>query len=235
MPADSSFIYGPDDYFAFVESNDPCPPEMLRDALTEPIRKERDHLDLPKPNRLVWVDCIEARYFMQLGWRDELCHIGRASESAKRRGELRRLERSKFLVGLLLLDARGDAEGGTAAELTRAGWHRVAFSPSEGIPVLVGPDFDLAPDATNLRRLRYLGRCSDLERKSLANAFSLDFLPTARIGDRERDDPQTPPRKPKPSTGSAKPFIVIELPQDQPVYAPPPMVGAQGTRGTYDT
>ena len=43
-----------------------------------------------------------------------------------------------------------------------------------------------------------MGQCSFLERKSLTNVFSLDFLPNGKLGNLERGDPNTPPWKPSP-------------------------------------
>jgi hypothetical protein len=221
MPADPAFIYGPEDYFAFVESSDPLPKRGSTGEVTGLLRSERESVGLSEANRAVWVDCVESRYFMHLPWRDEICHVGNVVESEERRGQLNSIDRSKFVVGFLLLDARGDAERGTATELDRAAWHRITLEDRDGIPVVVGPDFDLEPDARRVRRLRYLGRCSELERKSLSNAFSLDFLPVARIGDRERDDPNSPPGGPKPSTGAQKKMTMDALRFKQGHEAPP--------------
>jgi hypothetical protein len=208
MGADASYIYGPDDYFAFVESFEPLARSVQRggksnDERIQSLQLERRPI-LPVANSALWLDCVQAQYFMQLPWKDEVCRIGDASDSAKRRKQLQNLDRTKFLVGLLLIHTRGTAEAGTAAELAGAAWHRISLTSSGGLPVITGTDFDLEDEGRRMRQLRYLGRCSLLERKSLTNAFSLDFLPDAKFGTLERGNPDEPPRGPKWSPNKEK-------------------------------
>ena len=226
MAADAGFIYGPDDYFAFVESFDPLVRPSSQsgadaERVIEPVLRERGALGLPRPSAAVWLDCVESRYFMRLPWKDEACRIGDADDSATRREHLARLDRQKFRVGLLLMDAQGVAERGTSQELSRAAWHRITLAQSEGLPLLTGSDFDLEADGRQMRYLRYLGRCSEAERKSLANVFSLDFVPNAKLQGRERGNPNTPPRTPKRSSEVHVEWVDRAQEREQPVQAPP--------------
>jgi len=201
--ADPGYIYGPDDYFAFVESIDPLIRPKAHatpsaDAI-DLILSERAGRNLPPPARAIWLDCVQSQYFMRLSWKDELCEIGNLEDSTRRRENLQALDRQYFRAAFLLTDPKGPAELGTFHELDRATWHRIVLSTHQGLPTIVAPDFDLEPAARELRHLRYLGLCSELERKSLANAFSLDFLPTAQLKHIERGNPNSPPRTPTPT------------------------------------
>jgi hypothetical protein len=209
---DPGYIYGPDDYFAFVESIDPLARSKRADQKNDPVEfilSERRAHKLAAPNKAIWLDCVQSQYFMRLPWKDDLCEIGNPNQSAVRREQLKQLDRSYFRVAFLLTDPKGAAEQGTYDELTRATWHRVVLTSQRGLPVIVAPDFDLDPETRQMRQLRYMGQCSLLERKSLVNALSLDFLPNAKVGDLERGDPNTPPQKPSPKKGTGgveKPF-----------------------------
>lgn len=200
--ADPGYIYGPDDYFAFVESIDPLTRSKAWDtAVPDPIDlilTERRGSNLPPPGRALWLDCVQSQYFMRLPWKDERCVIDDREDSERRRKLLQSVDPQYFRAVLLLANAEGAAERGTFREFERAAWHRIVLANSNGLPAIVATDFELGPDGRELRHLRYLGRCSDLERKSLANAFSLDFLPTAQLKGLERGDPNTPPTKPTP-------------------------------------
>lgn len=200
--ADPGYIYGPDDYFAFVESIDPLTRSKARDTAVpdaiDLILNERRGSNLPPPGRAIWLDCVQSQYFMRLPWKDERCVIDDREDSERRRRQLQSIDPQFFRAVFLLADAKGAAERGTFRELERAAWHRVVLASSNGLPAIVAADFDLGPDGREVRHLRYLGRCSDLERKSLLNAFSLDFLPTAQVKGIERGDPNSPPTKPSP-------------------------------------
>jgi hypothetical protein len=211
---DPAYLYGADDYFAFVESSDPLVRSRLADPKTDPfeiIISERSALRLSLPRRAVWLDCVHAKYFMRLPWKDEICEIGNPRHAAVRREQLKQLDRAYFRAALLLGNPSSASEHGPFEEFQRATWHRVVLSKERGgLPVIVAPDFDLGLDERELRQLRFLGQCSRFERKSLTNAFSLDFLADANVGKLERGDPNTPPQKPSPKRGTGGIEKVIE-------------------------
>jgi hypothetical protein len=222
MPPDASFMYGTDDYFAFVESFDPLvtrnpqPQTPRGPGAHDKLLEERESLGLPRPNSVIWLDCVHSRYFMQLPWRSDPCRIGNPNDSARRRENLQLLDRKKFLVGILFMDTRGAAESAAATAFANAAWHRVTLLlTSAGVPIMTAPDFDLnANDGPQLRYLRYQALCTPTERKSLTNVFSLDFLPDAKLHYRDRGTPRTPPAKPKPpetSTNMSKHVPIQEI------------------------
>jgi len=223
--ADAGFIYDVDDYFAFVEANEPLRRSSSRNDATEraidSILRERAGRGLPRPARALWLDCVQSQYFMRLPWRDEICQIGNLEDSDRRRSQLLALDRRHFRAALLLIEPKGAAEIGMFGEFKRASWHRIVLSTQSGIPTLTGADFDLELDTQQTRHLRYLGVCSEFERKALTNVFSFDFLPDANISERERGDPNSPPksRPPKNRTGAAK--DLSEPPKKQITYEDP--------------
>jgi len=212
---DPGYLYGPDEYFAFVESLDPLIRSGFADPKSDPIELLLDKRRVNKfapPSKVIWLDCVQSQYFMRLPWKDDVCEIGNAEQSALRRQQVRQLDRAYFRVALLLVNPEGLAEQGTFDELKRAALHRVVLSTQQtGIPVIVAPDFDLESENREHRQLRYMGLCSLSETKSLSNAFSLNFLPDARMGDLERGNPNTPPRTPSPRRGKGGTEIVIEI------------------------
>lgn len=218
---DAAYIYESDDYFAFVESIDPLrssnnPEDPMSDAI-DLILRDRESVGLTKPGRAIWLDCVQAEYFMRLPWKDVRCEIGDLEHSASRRTLINQLDRNYFRVALLLANPSAAAEGGTIEELARASWHRVVLSSQQGqkgLPVLVAPDFDLENETRQMRRMRYLGQCSLLEQRSLVNAFSLDFLPNAKLDDIERDSPISPPLPPSRKNGGIE-RPIEEIVQDE--------------------
>jgi len=205
MNPDASFMYGPDDYFAFVESMEPVAtrrtlPQNSTEDITGRLLVARDRLGLSAPGTAVWLDCVQSRYLLQLPWRNEVCREGSADDAARRRKQIRALDRSKFRVGLLFIDARNDAESATALAFSRTAWHRVTLlNQAEGIPIMMDADFDIGIDTGDMRFLRYLTQCSSGELRSLLNVFNLDFIPTASFGNDQRGDQKAPPIKPKPA------------------------------------
>jgi len=215
---DPGYIYGPDDYFAFVESIDPLSPSALRNGSTADhinvIVAERDSARLRLPGYAIWLDCVQSQYFMRLAWKNNRCEIDNPEQSALRRQQIRQLDRDCFKIAFLLLDRSSAAERGTYDEFARAAWHRIVLSDASGLPVLVAPDFDLDPDSRRIRHLRYLGRCSDLEQRGLANALSLDFLPTANLKGIERGSPNSPPLPPIRGRGGVEQQIELARRED---------------------
>jgi hypothetical protein len=215
MVAEQVSGYGPDEYFAFVESLElfAAPGGGTKGGamrgIVDPLLDRRADLGYPKPTALVWLDCVVAEYFWKLDWRKDSCRIGDAAASARRRQQIRELDPSKMRVVLLPLGSGGPEEDGITDNLRHAAWHRVVLSSdARGLPSETGTDFDLEADGRGTRYFRYLGRCSEDEHRSLVNVFSLDFLPDADFGDGERGEPNTPPRPVKPRSGLAlfKPF-----------------------------
>jgi len=199
---DAASGYGPDDYFAFVESFETlaAPRGALRGVI-DPLLDLRTALKLAKPSALVWLDCVAAEYFMRLPWRNEICRIDEAVDSARRREQVRALDADKLRVVLLPLGTRGENERSVGTELSRVAWHRISLSGAPpGLPSELGADFDMDTGRAT-RYLQYLGRCSKAEHTSLVNVFSLDFLPTAHFGAHERGDSNNTPPRPRPEPG----------------------------------
>jgi hypothetical protein len=194
---DPSYIYGPDDYFAFVESIDPL---ILPKSHSAPsadsidlILSERAGRNLPPPARAIWLDCVQSQYFMRLSWKDELCEIGNLEDSNRRRENLQALDRQYFRAAFLLTDPKGPAELGTFHELNRATGTASSSPPRTD-------SHDRHPTSTSSPLPENCSTCVTSvcariwNRKSLANAFSPDFLPTAQLKHIERGNPNSPPR-----------------------------------------
>jgi hypothetical protein len=228
--ADPGYIYGPEDYFAFVESIEPLvrskPSGNPKADAIDLILTERKSHNLSPPAKTVWLDCVQSQYFMRLTWKDDQCEIGDPAQSGQRRKHLDTLDRQFLRAALLLTDPKGPAERGTFGELNRAAWHRIVLTTQQGFPTIVAPDFDLELDNRELRHLRYLGLCSDLERRSLTNVFSLNFLPTAKLENIERGTPGSPPRAPTPTrgTGGVERQIEVEEPKQREIQYDEPLV-----------
>ena len=224
---DPGYIYGPNDYFAFVESIDRLNPSALRNGSAgnqiNLIVAERESTGLRMPSSAIWLDCVQSQYFMRLPWKNDRCEIDNPDHSALRREQIRQLDRNHFKVAFLLVDRSSAAERGTYDEFARAAWHRIVLSDESGLPVLVAPDFDLDPDRRRVRHLRYLGRCSDLEHRGLGNALSLDFLPTGNLKGIERGTPNSPPLPPIRGKGGVEQQVELarqkELLVPQYIYA----------------
>ena len=195
--------YGPDEYFAYVEDSEPLSTEITRPAKGEwwhPIVEARSWQDLHRPpTRLTWLDCVSARYFNELEWRDEICEIGNVEHAIRRRARILDLDQNHFVIASLFT-GDGPREPVDPAQFAPGQWHRVTIDDTrEGAPVLTSPDYDF--DVRTLRRyLRFEADCTAAESSSLRNVFSLNFL---RDGDIERGggrfEPEPSPRAPQNS------------------------------------
>ena len=196
--------YGPNEYFGFVEGDELIDPGALRrneTAWWAPILERRRQLGLATPDRLVWLDCISARFFAELPWRKQICEIGNAEHSRRRRAHIQALREhvSQFIVVPLFM-SRYDELPSFEKSFEAADWHRIEIGQQPGIPVLTSEqlDFDHAASKAQPRNLRYIAECYGDELRSLRNVFNLDFLPDADLGAGEGGTPNTPLDTPPP-------------------------------------
>ena len=187
--------YDADEYLAFVESSDDLDPknhEVKLPEWWERIVAERERLDRPEPDHLIWLDCVHARSFEALPWRDEACAIGDEVAAARRRQQIIELA-PQLIVAPLLVTRRFSAEGLLLADLGEAAWHRVRLGKSGVIPTVIAPDFDLEPDSCRWVYFTYHSTCTEPERLGLENVFNLNFLPEATLGGERGGPRETPP------------------------------------------
>ena len=175
--------YDLDEYFAFIESSDELDPKAETE-LPDWWRRvvgERGRKDRPAPDHLVWIDCVHARLFEELPWRDEICPIGDPDAAERRRQQIRELDPGMLVVAPLLLTRRFAIEGLLLADLGEAAWHRVRLGLVGEIPTVMAPDFDLDPQFSRWVYFERYMTCSKSERRSLENVFNLNFLPDATL------------------------------------------------------
>lgn len=196
MPTPDACDYGAY-YFAFVESIDPLPVRHMEEIAPSGWRSilaDRERKSLPQPTHAVWLDCVEREYFLSLPWRGERCERGNAEHASRRRRRLRRLDRSRFIVALVLLSEHVADEAGPLREFQEADWHQVSLWSANGIPTSVAGDFEQALEGAvpDVRYVQHEDKYSDDRRRELQNVFSLDFIPDFDID----KDESGPPRKP---------------------------------------
>ena len=181
---------------AFVESSDDLDPDYFEQKEPEwwqRILNERGRLERPTPDHLVWLDCVHARSFMQLPWREDACEIGDAGAAARRREQIKSLDPSILIVAPLLITRRFAAEGLLLVELGEAAWHRVKLDEHGDIPTVIAPDFDLEAEYCRWVYFDHRAKCSEPERATLQNVFNLNFLPEAELGGERGGPRQAPP------------------------------------------
>jgi hypothetical protein len=204
LDVEESVPYGPQEYFGFVEGDEPLDPGALQRneaACWAPILERRRQLGLAPPDCFVWLDCVSANFFAQLPWRKEICEIGNVEQSRRRRAQIQALREhaSQFIVVPLFM-SRHDELPPFEKSFGAADWHRVEIGEQPGIPVLASEqlDFDHAASKAQRRNLRYIAECCGDELRSLRNVFNLDFLPNADLGAGEGGTPGTPLDSPPP-------------------------------------
>ncbi|MBS1994776.1 MAG: hypothetical protein JSS86_00640 [Cyanobacteria bacterium SZAS LIN-2] len=195
--------YGDDEYFAFIESFDEFAwPEETSDGPSwwHVIGEERERQKRPPATHLVWLDCVVARWFWNLDWREEPCEIGDAAQAAIRRSLILDLPKENFRVAPLFLSTELKEEYVLMANLAEADWHRVRLGPGAGIPTLIAPSYDLIPAQPGSVSFEYGSLCSEPERPALRNVFNLNFIPYAGFDEGERGPNRggPPPQGPKP-------------------------------------
>ena len=179
--------YPADIFFAYVESR-----ELLRESelfeyardlpWVQYVLAERKGGGRKPPHALLYLDCVNARYFAGLPWRGERCDPRDERQSALRRERLLALDRREFLVVGLFLDPKADLRVTDAGRLAASTWHVIRLNPFDGIPVVSSADYDFAEPVIQAARLQYVDSCRDNELRSLTNVFNLNFLPDAELG-----------------------------------------------------
>lgn len=194
--------YMENDYFAFVESFEFLDPKAVSGVIKFPddwdsILEIRGRKGLELPSAALWLDCVKADYFASLDWRDDECQINNKGHSDRRRKLLMDLDTSQFVVALLLIDVDGESERDEFGRFSEMSWHVIQLDPTDGLPVLAAPDFDLDPHLQKMRYVKHKRFLNESEFKSLSNVFSLNFLPDTKLDGRERPNPTSPPRTDK--------------------------------------
>jgi hypothetical protein len=189
--------YLENEFFAYVEDSEQLAAEWMeppQDSWWYRLFAARRSLDLPRPNRLFWLDCVAARYFSGLEWRDDPCEIGDVGAMLIRRARIRSLASNQFVIAPLLL-GEDRWESSLAKQFAAGGrWHRIVLDDSgKGTPVLTSEDYDFDA-ASILKFLRYESECSEDEERSLRNVFSLNFLPDGGLDGGGRSEPEPPPK-----------------------------------------
>ncbi|AXQ30929.1 hypothetical protein D0B54_20580 [Solimonas sp. K1W22B-7] len=170
----SSVKYANDEYFAFVESADSL--DILARDRKQALPAEWDPLLINRwvqgyglPTRILWLDCVHASYFNDLGWRGETCDLRDPTQVARRRRRLAEIEPRRVANVLLLVNTEGESERAIGLRLAAGSWHRVCLDAEQGLPVLAS-----SWGAADLRQqsLRYLKACSPEERANLETVFN---------------------------------------------------------------
>lgn len=170
----SSGKYADDEYFAFVESADSL--DILARDRKQALPAEWDPLLINRwvqgyglPSRILWLDCVHASYFNELGWRGEACELSDPAQVARRRRRLAEIESRRVANVLLLLNAEGESERAIGGRLAAGSWHRICLDAEQGLPVLAS---SWSAAKLQLQSLRYLKACSAEERANLEAVFN---------------------------------------------------------------
>ncbi|MET0115992.1 MAG: hypothetical protein ABW090_01075 [Sedimenticola sp.] len=179
------------DYFAFVEAIEEIGTPL---GDVEILFDERDQQGLKSPTHIIWLDCVEKSYFLNLPWRDTPCDINNPAHAKERREQLASLDRIFFRTVLLLINGHSDdgTEETMLNDFGEADWHRIQIHKRIGLPILIAPDFDLEPEDTHHFRLKYLSACNSGELESIRNVFNINFLPDMGSGNDGNDGGITP-------------------------------------------
>lgn len=201
--------YGDTAYFAFVESNEPTDgsnKSMKDQPQDDPFlevlsRRLSDGMGLPTD--ILWLDCVRADYFLGLDWRDEHCDANNSIAENRRRRQLLYLDPNQFEVAWVPINQRNEVEREQLARISEMPWHLITLDSTGILPAMTAPDFDLEDEGRQLKYVTHQTQAQEQDRRSLVNAFSLDFLPEMTRGDDDPHDHEPPtggsPKKGKKS------------------------------------
>lgn len=184
---DRNLAMGPEqnfsgNYFAFVESIEPLPVGAVSEpnALSAEFRglvEMRREFNLEQPTHSVWLDCVDAEYFMGQEWTNERLDDKNPVRREERRRNIQTFGINNTLTVIqVLLSVYDKREYHQITRLSRTQWHHVSIGDNGQNPVLVANDFSSFEAQTNFLFLEQVTMVMDEARRLLYNVFNVDFI-----------------------------------------------------------
>jgi hypothetical protein len=177
-----------------VESIDELPESLFKDpAMPDQgwgeLLHVRQELGLGLPTHSIWLDCIDANYFLELDWIDQRLDDQNPRERQERRRNILALESENFVVVQLLLCYEEKREGSQLTLMGRSQWHQIQISDRGPQPALVAADYSALEEGGVIRYLKHISVADKKALRRLYNVFNVDFI--EEMEEEDNDSPGT--------------------------------------------